>query len=84
MKSALATAPSPDVMLLADRGFANHDLMDWLRLSSWHYAIRLPCDVLLQGASRYPTTIGALYPRLGEACLIRNVGCGQMALTVAI
>jgi len=60
-------------MLLADRGFANHDLMDWLRLSSWHYAIRLPCDVLLQ-ASRYPTTIGALYPRLGEACLIRNVG----------
>jgi len=32
----------PDVMLLlADRG-ANHDLMDWLRLSSWHYAIRLP------------------------------------------
>jgi len=23
--------------------------MDWLRLSSWHYAIRLPCDVLLQG-----------------------------------
>jgi len=38
----------PDVMLLADRGFANHDLMDWLRLSSWH-AIRLPCDVLLQG-----------------------------------
>lgn len=64
----------PDVMLLADRGFANHDLMDWLRLSSWHYAIRLPCDVLLQGASRYPTTVGALYPRLGEACLIRNVG----------
>jgi len=41
----------PDVMLLADRGFANHDLMDWLRLSSWHYAIRLPCDAVA-GASR--------------------------------
>jgi hypothetical protein len=64
----------PDVMLLADRGFANHEVMQWLRSSSWHYAIRLPCDVLLHGANRYPTLVGSLYPRLGEACLIRNVG----------
>jgi len=33
--------------------------------------VALRCAVA--GASRYPT-IGALYPRLGEACLIRNVG----------
>jgi hypothetical protein len=71
----------PDVMLLADRGFAIqlrwgvalHDLMQWLSSSPWHYAVRLPCDVLLHGASRYPTSVKALYPRLGEACLIRNV-----------
>ena len=25
----------PDVMLLADRGFANHELMEWLRNSGW-------------------------------------------------
>jgi hypothetical protein len=36
----------PDVMLLADRGFANHELMKWLRQSHWHYCLRLPCDVL--------------------------------------
>ncbi len=34
----------PDVMLLADRGFANHELVNWLQNSSWHYCLRLPCD----------------------------------------
>ena len=63
----------PDVMLLADRGFANHELMKWLRHSPWHYAVRLPCDVLLQGASRYPRTVGSLYPPLSEACLYRQI-----------
>jgi hypothetical protein len=41
-------------MLLADRGVANQELMQWLGDSSWHYAVRWPCDVLLHGASRYP------------------------------
>lgn len=63
----------PDVMLLADRGFANHQLMHWLAQSSWHYAVRLPCDVLLQGASRYPKTVAALYPPKEEACLYHQV-----------
>jgi hypothetical protein len=26
----------PDVMLLADRGFANHQLLDWLKSSHWN------------------------------------------------
>ncbi len=25
----------PDIMLLADRGFANHQLIDWLQNSRW-------------------------------------------------
>jgi hypothetical protein len=41
-----------DVMLLADRGFANHELMPQLQTSHWHYCLRLPCDVLLHGARR--------------------------------
>ena len=64
----------PDVMLLADRGFANHDLMAWLRRSRWHYCLRLPCDVLLHGPRKYPTEVGQLWPRLGEATFYRNVG----------
>ncbi len=63
-----------DVMLLADRGFANHELMGWLRSSRWHYCLRLPCDVLLHGLRRYPIAVGSLYPPLGEARLYRNVG----------
>ncbi|MCU0526672.1 MAG: transposase [Elainella sp. Prado103] len=31
----------PDVMLLADRGFANHQLMEWLQASRWHYLLSL-------------------------------------------
>lgn len=63
-----------DVMLLADRGFANHEVMAWLRTSSWHYGLRLPCDVLLHGPRRYPTMVGSLYPPLGQARLYRHVG----------
>ena len=80
----------PDVMLLADRGFAHPKLMKWLAHSSWHYAVRLPCDVLLRGASRYPRTVGSLYPPCSQACLYRNVrlwadgahGCNLVLATV--
>ena len=29
-----------NVMLLADRGFANHQLVSWLKTSQWHYCLR--------------------------------------------
>jgi Transposase DDE domain len=63
-----------DVMLLADRGFANHQLIRWLRSGQWHYGVRLPCDVLVQGLRRYPTEVALMYLPLGEARLDRNVG----------
>ena len=63
-----------DEMLLADRGFANDELMGWLRTSRWHYCLRLPCDVLLHGPKRYPIAVGRLYPPVGEARFYRNVG----------
>lgn len=80
----------PDVMLLADRGFANHELMKWLRQSHWHYCLRLPCDVLIHTTRRYPLMVGTLYPPLGEARLYKNVGlwldgehrCNLVAATV--
>jgi hypothetical protein len=62
-----------DVMLLADRGFANHSLLAWLQTSQWHYCLRLPCDVWLHGASKYPKMVGSFYPPLGEARLYRQV-----------
>lgn len=63
----------PDVMLLADRGFANHQLLAWLQASQWHYCLRLPCDVLLHGVSKYPKMVSSFYPPLGEARLYQQV-----------
>ena len=63
-----------DVMLLADRAFACHELMAWLKLTDWHYALRLKCDVLLHGVNRHPVTVGKLYPPIGQAQLLTNVG----------
>lgn len=66
-----------DKMLLADRGFANHELMSWLQASGWHYCLRLPTDVLLHGPRRYPIVVGSVWPALGEATFYRHVGLWQ-------
>ncbi len=67
----------PNVMVLADRGFANHDLMSWLQSSGWHYCLRLPSDVLLHGPRRHPMQVAFLWPKRGEAVFYRNVGLWQ-------
>ena len=64
----------PDVMLLADRGFANHELVNWLQDSKWHYCLRLPCDVILHGVRKHPIELKYLCPPKSEAVLYRNVG----------
>ena len=61
-------------MLLADRGFANHQLINWLKTSQWHYCLRLPCDVFIHGARRHPIELKYLYPPKSEAILYHNVG----------
>ncbi len=64
----------PDIMLLADRGFANHELISWLQNRSWHYCLRLPCDVTLHGPRRHPIELMYLWPAKGEAVFYHNVG----------
>jgi len=63
-----------DVMLLADRGFANHQLIDWLQNGSWHYCLRLPCDVTIHGARRHPIELKYLIPPRTKAMLYHHVG----------
>jgi Transposase DDE domain len=63
-----------DVMLLADRGFANYDLLNWLQSTPWHYAIRLPSDTELHGPRKTPTPVGKIWPAVNEAILYHNVG----------
>jgi hypothetical protein len=64
----------PDMMLLADRGFANHQLTKWLKNSNWHYCLGLPCDVTLHGARRHPIELKYLYPPKSEAVFYHHVG----------
>jgi len=45
----------PDVMLLADRGFANHEVDGVVTSQSVALLLTLTCDVLLHGASKYPS-----------------------------
>lgn len=47
----------PDIMLLTDRGFTNHEFIEWLERSAWHYCLRLPCDVFVHGLRRYATAV---------------------------
>ena len=69
-----------NIMLLADRGFANHELVSWLQSSSWHYCLRLPCDVILHGVRKHPIESKYLSPQKSQrtcphvAVLCRNVG----------
>ena len=40
-----------DVMFLADRGFANQALLQWLKSRNWHYSIRIQARYFSLGRS---------------------------------
>lgn len=62
-----------DVMLLADRGFANQAMVQWLENSRWHWAVRIPCDVLVSGPLRRAVEVRRLWPPMTEAKLYHKV-----------
>jgi len=72
-------------MLLADRGFANQQLIQWLRKNTWHWCLRLPCDTLIYGVRRrgFGYEVRELYPPKRQACFYRNVQVWQEARITA-
>ena len=80
---------SPDVMLLADRGFANKSLVEWLKAQGWHWGIRVPSDVLVHGVHRWRScSIAKLTKVRGEVKLYHQVrlweaGVEQVNLVLA-
>lgn len=60
-------------MTTASGGFANHQLINWLQNSSWHYCLRLPCDVMIHGARRHPIELKYLTPPKAEAIFSHHV-----------
>ena len=55
------------VTLLADRGFANHQLVRWLQQSRWYYRIRIPHDTPIHIGSQAVFEVKALLPAQGNA-----------------
>ena len=61
------------VSLLADRGFANHQLVEWLQNSRWHYRIRIPHDTPIHTAPGAIFEVKALLPSRGNATGYQNI-----------
>ena len=78
-----------NVMLLADRGFANQSLLKWLKQTSWHYSIRIPSDTLIWGVHRWCSVpVSRLRTIRGEAKMYHQVrlweqGDSQVNLALA-
>lgn len=70
----------PDLMLLTDRGLANQAMVQWLQRSRWHWAVRLPCDVLVGGPLGCAVEVRRLWPPISEAKLYHNVRLWSEAL----
>ena len=62
-----------DVTLLGDRGFANHQLVQWLKESRWHYRIRIPHDTPIHTAPGAIFEVSALLPSRGNAIGYQDV-----------
>ncbi|MEL6579642.1 MAG: transposase [Cyanobacteria bacterium J06621_12] len=63
-----------DVVLLADRGFANQALLKWLKIRNWHYSIRIPSDTLISGVHRWcACPVSRLRTVRGEAKMYHQV-----------
>jgi hypothetical protein len=84
----------PNVMLLGDRGFANHAMVQcgsvpgesspghlpWPKHSRWHWALRMPCDVLVSGPLQRAVEVRRLWPPVSQAKLYHNVRLWSEAL----
>lgn len=63
-----------DVMLLADRGFANQALLTWLKSRNWHYSIRVPFDTSIWGVHRWCSVpVSRLRAIRGEAKMYHQI-----------
>jgi hypothetical protein len=63
-----------DVLFLADRGFANQALLQWLKSRNWHYSIRVPSDTLVWGVHRWSACpVSKLRTVRGEAKMYHQV-----------
>lgn len=72
-----------DVMILADRGFAHQELLDWLGKRAWHFCIRIKSDTLIHGVHRWRACpVSQLRTVRGEAKMYHQVRLWESGTTV--
>ena len=62
-----------DVVLLADRGFGDHKLYDFLQLLGWDFVIRFRGCIVVQNAAGETRTAEEWVPANGRATMLRDV-----------
>lgn len=62
-----------EVILLADRGFADRKLMGVLREMGWHWRIRVKCSTWVYYADGRHMKVGRLIPAQGQALFLHKV-----------
>jgi Transposase DDE domain len=74
LEAALATLPvQVQVTLLADRGFMHGDLMRWLTVHKWDWAIRVKSDLLVRPTQGFQQSVAQFIPPSGQAYLFHHV-----------
>jgi hypothetical protein len=72
-QAAAQIPPTCSVTLLADRGFDHKQLLRWLQVRQWAWAIRLKGDVALRLATGRPCQVADLWPPPDEAYFYHQV-----------
>lgn len=74
LEMALAVLPSNcQVILLADRGFEHGELIRWLQVHQWSWAIRAKSDLKVTLANGQTTHVSDLLPPTDEAYLFSDI-----------
>jgi hypothetical protein len=63
--------------LLADRGFAHHQLMQWLTQAQWHWAIRVKSNLNVTFSNGQTQSVAALFPPRNQVHLFPDVTVGD-------
>jgi hypothetical protein len=76
-EAAALLPPGCQVVLLADRGFADRKLMGRLRELGWRWRIRVKCSVWVYYADGRHVKVGRLIPAKGQALFLHQVWLTQ-------
>lgn len=75
-RAATMLPPHLEVVLLADRGFADRALIRWLRVQGWHWRLRIKRSFRIYRPRHGWRTVKALTPPVGRALCLHGIYLG--------